>query len=137
MSIPRLHDFIQKVWNEGDAQASLSFIGDSYTVFHDPGDPWDGKTLTPQGFVDRVNTSRAMAPDQVFTVLDSFEADSKVAINWTWVGTHTGDIAGIPAVGKRITMSGMTIYTFDAGRIRGHWQIADRLGVYQQLMGQR
>ena len=32
-------------------------------------------------------------------------------------------------------MSGATAYGFDAeGRITGHWQITDRLGVYQQLL---
>jgi hypothetical protein len=31
-------------------------------------------------------------------------------------------------------MSGATVYMFDADdRLTGHWQIADRLGAYQQL----
>ena len=31
-------------------------------------------------------------------------------------------------------MSGATVYYFDdSERISGHWQIADRLGVFQQL----
>jgi hypothetical protein len=35
-------------------------------------------------------------------------------------------------------MSGMTVYDFDtADRLSGHWQIADRLGVYQQLQQAR
>jgi len=31
-------------------------------------------------------------------------------------------------------MSGVTLYFFEHDRISGHWQVADRLSVYQQLM---
>ena len=30
-------------------------------------------------------------------------------------------------------MSGATLYYIDNGRLTGHWQITDRLGVYTQL----
>ena len=52
---------------------------------------------------------------------------------WTWKGTHIGDIAGIPATGRPIRMSGLTIYYFKKRMLVGHWQIADRLGVYRQI----
>ncbi|MGI9434809.1 MAG: ester cyclase [Geminicoccaceae bacterium] len=57
----------------------------------------------------------------------------KVVAAWTWTGTHLGDLPGIPPSGKAIRMSGLTTYHFDRGRLTGHWQVADRLGVYQQL----
>ncbi|MFZ1105849.1 MAG: ester cyclase [Hyphomicrobiaceae bacterium] len=42
------------------------------------------------------------------------------------------------ALGKPMTMSGATVYYFDdRGRIIGHWQIVDRLGIYQQLHNAR
>jgi predicted ester cyclase len=44
-----------------------------------------------------------------------------------------GDIPGFPASGKQIKMSGATVYYFEGNRITGHWQITDRLGVFQQL----
>ncbi len=30
-------------------------------------------------------------------------------------------------------MSGATVYCVDAGRLTGHWQVTDRLGVFMQL----
>ena len=49
-------------------------------------------------------------------------------------GFQVLDLAGFPATGSPVTMSGATVYYFDAlNRICGHWQIVDRLGVYQQL----
>jgi predicted ester cyclase len=55
------------------------------------------------------------------------------AVCWTWVGTHSGDIPGFPASGWQVAMSGITFYFFAAGRIGGHWQAVDRLGVMMQL----
>lgn len=71
---------------------------------------------------------------QRFTIVSILEDDDAVAIGWTWSATHAGDMAGFAPTGARLTMSGLTIYDFDAeNRIRGHWQIADRLSVFQQL----
>jgi predicted ester cyclase len=103
-------------------------------VRHDPGDPWDGQTLGLSGLKERVRASRAPFPDQGFNIETILEDGNAVAIAWTWVATHTGDIAGFSATGAKITMSGLTIYDFDdANLIRGHWQVADRLSVFQQL----
>ncbi len=115
-------------------QAVEEFIADRYTIHNDPGDPWHGQTLTRDGFADRLVTSRAAAPDQVFTVVDMIEEGDRIAVTWTWTGTHLGDLPGLPATGRRIEMTGATVYGFDAeDRLTGHWQIADRLGVYRQL----
>jgi predicted ester cyclase len=130
----RLASFIEEVWSQGRIEACDEYVGATYTVRHDPGDPWDGQTLSLSDFKERVRLSRAPCPDQRFTLERILEDGNAVAIAWTWAASHTGDIAGFPATGARITMSGLTIYDFDeADRISGHWQVADRLGVFQQL----
>lgn len=130
----RLERFIDRAWSQGDLSAIDDFVGETYSVRHDPGDPWDGQTLTRDGLKDRVATSRAPFPDQRFTLVQMLREGSHVAVSWNWTGTHKGDIPGFPASGRALTMSGITIYDFDAeGRITGHWQLADRLGVYRQL----
>ena len=129
-----LERFLREIWSEGKVEAVDRYVGDFYTIHHDPGDPWDGQTLTRDGFRDRLITSRAAAPDQVFTVVRMLEESTSVAVTWKWAGTHLGDLPGIPATGRAITMSGATVYDFDGPLLTGHWQIADRLGVYRQLM---
>ena len=62
-----------------------------------------------------------------------FEDGDAVVMTWLWAATHLGDIPGFPATGKRIHMSGATVYFLENGRFTGHWQITDRLGVYAQL----
>ena len=100
---------------------------------HDPGDPWNGKELDLAGYKERVRISRAPFPDQAFDVQDILADESKVMVTWLWAGTHKGDFPGFPATGSKITMSGATVYYIADGRLTGHWQITDRLGVFMQL----
>jgi len=126
--------FIEEVWSQGRIEACDAFIGETYAVRHDPGDRWDGQVLSRDGFKERVRLSRAPCPDQRFAIVSILEDGEAVAIAWTWTATHQGEIGGFAPTGKRLTMSGLTVYDFDAeNRIRGHWQLADRLGVFQQL----
>ncbi|RVT93388.1 ester cyclase [Sphingomonas crocodyli] len=130
----RLACFIRDVWDEGDADAADAYVAPVYTIRHDPGDPWDGAVLDLDGFKDRVRQSRAAFPDQRFDIQGLFEDGDSVVMTWLWSATHQGDIPGFPATGKPIRMSGATVYAFDADdRLTSHWQITDRLGVYQQL----
>jgi steroid delta-isomerase-like uncharacterized protein len=128
-----LKRFIQKVWNEGNISSIPDYIADKYTVIHDPGDPWDGLELDVAGFQNRVSISRAPVPDQRFEIQDLYENEDSVCITWLWSGTHLGEISGFPPSGRKLYMSGVTAYYFQNNRITGHWQIADRLGVFQQL----
>jgi len=128
-----LEEFIQKIWNQGDIEAIPEFIADKYTILHDPGDPWDGMELDVMGFQNRVVSSRAPIPDQCFEIQESYESENSVCITWLWSGTHLGEISGFQPSGKKIHMSGATVYYFEANKITGHWQIADRLGVFRQI----
>ncbi|MFN4193316.1 MAG: ester cyclase [Tabrizicola sp.] len=134
----RLAAFLKDVWDEGRTDAIASYLAPTYTIRHDPGDPWEGKVLDLDGFRDRLIQSRAAFPDQSFDVQRYFADGDAVVVTWLWQGTHLGDLPGFPATGRKIGMSGATAYFFDADdRLTGHWQISDRLGVYQQLMAGR
>jgi steroid delta-isomerase-like uncharacterized protein len=128
-----LAQFIQEVWSKGNADAAESYIAESYTIHHDPGDPWHQRSLTRAQFKERVHSSRAPFPDQCFELHQTIADGNAVVATWFWTGTHAGDLPGFPASGKQIKMSGATVYYFANDRINGHWQITDRLGVFQQL----
>jgi len=119
-----LAEFLERVWNTGDASACDRFIAENYTLRHDPGDPWNGRTLDLPGYEERLAISRAPFPDQRFEVQAMLMDGDAIAVTWLWSATHTGDFPGFPATGKRITLSGATLYTFDTDdRLTGHWQI--------------
>ena len=130
-----LSEFLDRVWSSGEVDQCARFLADSYTIRHDPGDPWDGRVLDLAAFKERVRLSREPFPDQRFDVQAWFENDDSVAVTWLWSATHLGDIAGFPASGKTLEdVSGATVYQFDrANRILGHWQVTDRLGIFRRL----
>jgi steroid delta-isomerase-like uncharacterized protein len=130
-------EFFEDVWNTGDTSACDRYLADRYTIHHDPGDPWHGQTLTRDGFKERLRVSRAPFPDQRFVIDATFPSSDAIAVTWHWTGTHLGDLPGLPATGKQITMTGATVYYIENERITGHWQVVDRLGVYQQIAGPR
>lgn len=126
-------DYLQKVWNEGEIDACDHFVAPYYDVHHDPGDPWDGQTLTREEFKQRVRVSRAPFPDQQFTVTAAIEEANTVAVAWRWKGTFLSDMPGFTATGAEVQTSGITIYHTDGSHISGHVQAVDRLSVYQQI----
>jgi len=132
-----LAGLLRGLWNEGRADMVETYIAETYTIRHDPGDPWHGQTLDRDGYKNRLLTSRAPFPDQKFHVVEMVAEGDNVAVSWTWTGTHKGDLPGLPATNKPITMTGLTIYSFKDGKATGHWQIVDRLGVFQQLSGRQ
>jgi len=125
--------FIQEVWNEGNVEAAGRYLAPRYTVRHDPGDPWHGKVLDLTEYKERLRRALAPCPDQHFELKELFADSNAVVATWFWTATHTGELAGFPPSGRTLHMSGATVYDFDGDRITGHWQIIDRLGVFQQL----
>jgi predicted ester cyclase len=126
-------DYLRHVWNEGAIEECDRFLRPTYTIHHDPGDPWDGKTLTLEEMKNRIRVSRAPFPDQVFDIEMMLEDPNRVAVAWKWKGTFTGDMPPFKATHKPVTMSGITIYYMEGERITGHWQVVDRLTLLRQL----
>jgi len=128
-----LRALFDRVWNSNDLDAIDELIADSYTVYSDPGDPWDGQTLTREGFRERVVISRSPFPDLTFEVGIMVPGEDHVAVSWVMRGTNTGPIGEVPPTGKAIEAKGLTIYHFQGGLISGHTQVSDRLAVMMQL----
>jgi steroid delta-isomerase-like uncharacterized protein len=128
-----LAEFMELVWNRGDAAAADRFLAAEYVIRSDPGDPWDGATLSREEFRERLLTSRAPFPDLRFEIDETIAEGDRVAIAWRMLGTQTGPMGPVPPSGRRIEVHGMTVYYFRDGRITGHRQVVDRLAVARQL----
>ncbi|HKB96267.1 MAG TPA: ester cyclase [Rhizomicrobium sp.] len=125
--------FLDEIWNKGTIEAAGSYIAAEYAVRHDPGDAWHGKTLTLDDYKARLRAALTPFPDQHFAIQELYADNGNVVVTWLWSATHKGDIPGLPATGRQVSMSGATVYYFDGEKLTGHWQIIDRLGVFQQL----
>lgn len=126
---------IEEVWSEGNLQVADELLAPAYVIHHDPGDPWESKTLSLESFKERVLHARAVFPDLRFRILELIAEGDKVAVSWIFRGTHAGRLPGIPASGTQVDVSGLTIYYFNGNKIAGHWQEIDRVGLMQQLGG--
>ena len=56
-----------------------------------------------------------------------------VAVYWIARGTNTGAGNGLPATGKKVEQSGITIWRIVDGKIKEEWSAFDQLSMMQQL----
>jgi steroid delta-isomerase-like uncharacterized protein len=116
-------------WNEGNTAVIDELVaGDFADHSAAPG-------LAPgrEGFKQMMLPFRAAFSQPRSTIDDAIVDGDKVAWRWTFQGTHTGPLMGIPATGKAITLSGITIDRVAEGKIVERWNEADFMGLMQQL----
>jgi len=77
--------------------------------------------------------SYSASPDLHFTIDDIVAEGDKVAVRFTFSGTHKGEIMGIPPTNKKLTIWGINIYRVVGGKFVEGWERADTLGLMQQL----
>lgn len=76
---------------------------------------------------------RTAFPDIRVTADDMVAERDKVALRWTSIGTHRGELQGIPPTNRQVTVTGITIYRFVGDRIVEEWNNTDTLGMLKQL----
>ena len=68
-----------------------------------------------------------------FTVKEIFADGDKLVKYWQFKGKHTGQFFGIPATGKDVDVSGVTIAKMRDGKIAEEQDFMDNLEFMQQL----
>jgi steroid delta-isomerase-like uncharacterized protein len=72
-------------------------------------------------------------PDSQVTIEDMIAEGDQVVTKKTFTGTHTGDFAGIPSTGNKVTLEFVDIMRVRDGKIVEHWNCIDQLSFMQQL----
>lgn len=72
-------------------------------------------------------------PDLSCTEEFSFCDGDYVVGRYTYTGTHDGEFQGIPATGKKVTVTGNTINRIQDGHIVEAWPETDFLGLFEQV----
>lgn len=130
----KIHQLITHVWNESNFKTISDIICSNYTIYQQNHDPWNGQTLDSRLFEQRISYYRDCFPDLKIYLQDCIEAAEHVTTTWILTGTHSGrSFQGIPANGQPIKYTGITLYFFQQGLVRGHWQEEDNLTLYNQL----
>jgi len=72
-------------------------------------------------------------PDIHFTINDMVVEGDKVAVRFTFSGTHKGEFMGVSPTNKKVTMWGIYIDRVAGGKFVESWVRYDTLGLMQQL----
>ena len=83
----------EEIWNQGTLDLADELVDPDY-VDHDPAMPEEVRGI--EGFKQFVGMYRAGASDARVVVEDMVAEGDKVATRWRSMGTHDGDLFGIP-----------------------------------------
>jgi len=122
--------FIDEVFNGGNFAAADDILAPDY-VHHDPATAEAGSGR--DGLEKMVTFYRQAFPDFSVHLDDQITAEDKVVERWTGRGTHRGELMGIPATGRTITASGISIHRIARGKIAETWTIFDTASMLRQL----
>ena len=120
-------------WNAHDsAKAAEHFAAD--VVYYDSsvGKPAEGKEIAKTGVIDNFLNA---VPDVAWKMKGApVVQDDKVAFEWEFSGTNTGDWAdGTKASGKKFSFTGVSVFEVKDGKITKQSDYYDALGFYKQL----
>jgi steroid delta-isomerase-like uncharacterized protein len=82
------------------------------------------------GFVQLAKHLKAGMPDGKFTIQDMFAAGDKVAVRFTHAGTHQGELFGVPASNRTVTIRAIEIYRLSGGKIAEYWGEYDTFDLF-------
>ncbi len=104
---------VQEIWNGGNLDLADELITPDY-VDNVAG---SGSPVGPEGFKDAVSGVRDAFPDFTITIKDMISEGDKVALVWTFIGTHKGELMGIAPTEKLIEFDGIYLYRFKDGKL--------------------
>jgi steroid delta-isomerase-like uncharacterized protein len=84
-------------------------------------------------FRQQIITFRAAFPDLHVTIEDLITDGDRFASRTTVTGTHTGDLMGMPATGKHISVQAVDIGRIENGQAKERWGGLDMYTLLTQL----
>ena len=120
---------IYDAFNQGNLQ-EIDAIVEANITDHNPG---PGVPPTREGFKQFITAMRTAFPDLRIVAEQMVAEGDLVATRFVATGTQRGEMMGMPATGKQVTMTGMDLVRFSNGKAVEHWGNQDDLGMMQQL----
>lgn len=124
-----IQKLVDRFWNGGDASVFEEAFKEDYVEHNRPPGMEPGR----EGLKKFVIGFRQAFSNSSTTLDDIVAEGNRVAWRWTFRGTHTGEVMGIPASGKSVVLQGLTLEHMDGGRITDRWSQLDMAGLMQQI----
>ena len=120
---------IEEAWNRGNLDAFDELYSINFVRHRPPFPDIQGLEAHKQRFEIVLN----VYPDHKAILHDIITDGDKVAVRYTWNGTHTGQGLSIPPSGKQVTVTGCDVYKMVDGKIVEEWDHEGFLSLFQQL----
>lgn len=98
-------------------------------IIHDGGASLKG----PEEFKKYFDLMRSAFSEIQVTPEEVISEGALVCLRWSVKMRHTGDGLGMPATGRNLQTTGVSIVRFTDGRFAEAWQNWDMMGVMQQI----
>ncbi|MFJ5798518.1 ester cyclase [Streptomyces decoyicus] len=121
--------FYQEI-DEGNLDAMDELVAEDYQDHSPP--PFPGFAPGREGLKQVFRLFWDATPG-THEIEDQIAEGDKVVTRLTARGVHEGDLPGIPATGKPITMTATVIHRIENGKLAEKWSDKDLLGFLQQL----
>jgi steroid delta-isomerase-like uncharacterized protein len=121
--------FLEEVVNKGNQTVADELVASDF-IDHNP---LPGLSPTNEGFKQSFVIFRTAVPDLRYAIDDLIAEGDKVAVRWTATGTNKGEMFGMPATGRQVTVAGVDVFRLARGRLVELWLSWDQLGMMQQL----
>jgi steroid delta-isomerase-like uncharacterized protein len=119
----------EEIWSTGSAKLIDEHMASNYVLHKPP----TGFSPDREGLKAILQAMHSAFPDLRMTVDDVIAEGDKVVQRRTYQGTHKGELFGIPATGKSISVSQITVSRVAGGKFVEEWAETDFLGLLQQL----
>jgi len=119
-----------EAFNTGDDSIVDEVTAENF-VNHDPSTP--DEASGPEGAKEFIRMYRTAFPDLHIEIHECFSDRDLVCTRWTSTGTNDGEIMGMPATGKSVSVTGLTIDKIQDGKVVESWNEWDNAGLMQQL----
>jgi len=128
-NIALVRRYLDEVVHTGKMGVDSSLLATDHVAHNSGSPPVQGHEVWKQGAVALYSAF----PDIHVTFEDEMAMGDKVVIRWRVRATHKGALRNIPATGKPVTWTGITIVRVADGKIVEQWQEVDLLDLMQQL----
>lgn len=119
-------------WTQGRLAFADEHMSGDYEN-HDPATP-SRTVVGREAFKALAAGYREAFPDLRFEIAEQFVDGDTVVSRWHASGTQRGSLMGLPPGGRKVSgIEGITVTTFEAGRIRRERVVWDTLGLMRSL----
>ncbi len=121
--------WIDEAWNAG----RVDVLDEMHTPKFRDNSGLSGVAPDTEGMKQFIREMRSGFPDGRITVDDVVSERDRLAVRWTFRGTHTGDWQGLPATGRPVEFAGFDIFRLEDGRFAEVWHLEDMLTMLRQV----